>query len=780
MPVKIIPKVLFAALVCVGWPAFSQSPDVSSFNPAIEKVRAQLSQAQNEIDVVEKQYTLREELSLESQQLQRLANGEIQYLLGDYKTASVLFYDLVASKDFQSHIRFRDALFFLADSLYKQKNYLGARLYLRELLQTRGTHYQEALTRYLEIAGRINEYAGLDAYLAQARELSSGQLPPELNYVYAKWLFRRPDMSVADRVPKAQDIFHALASDDASPFSMAAGYFLGVGHVLLKNWTSAVDQFKRLTERKTQTPAEKEIQELANLSLGRVYFEIAQYDDAVSSYSRVAENSANFPDSLYEIAWSYVRKGSLKRATDATDVLQLVAEDSILAPEAKILQGTLQQKLQQYDAALETYNDVINTYAPVRDEIDALLSVHKDPIQYFNELLARNDKRLDVTKLLPPTALKWASTRKDVANAMQITGALDASRDGIVESRKIADRILQTLDERGLESFPILQDGFTRADAVETTLTSIEEALVGIEGRLADSSLSAPERAQIAQWVSQAVTLKKRIETLPKTSEQLRARRERIQSAIDRIDRTAFQLSLEVQSQSAQLVAMRKYLDDTRKERTVDAAEERAFLQRLSLEQEGLEAEQSAISDLRAQLMGERSNADKAISGEVILRNEYAQMLEQQRSVYAGVRSRLSGAAQRLVEQLEAIRSDKVQVADRVATAKGVIRDRVSERGRQLREQVELEQKLLGEYAEGAEAATLETRNLVGQIAYESFKRVQKGFYDLVLKADVGVVDVSFQRKQDKTLEIQKLATQKENELRTLDGEFKEVLKDVE
>jgi hypothetical protein len=78
------------------------------------------------------------------------------------------------------------------------------------------------------------------------------------------------------------------------------------------------------------------------------------------------------------------------------------------------------------------------------------------------------------------------------------------------------------------------------------------------------------------------------------------------------------------------------------------------------------------------------------------------------------------------------------------------------------------------------DAITGETRNLVGRIAFDSFRRVQKSFYDLVLKADVGVVDVSFQRKQDKTSEIQKKSAAKDRELKQLDEEFKEVLKDVD
>jgi tetratricopeptide (TPR) repeat protein len=163
---------------------------------------------------------------------------------------------------------------------------------------------------------------------------------------------------------------------------------------------------------------------------------LRKYDEAVEHYSRVPQQSDNFPDSLYEIAWCYVRKGELRKAKDATEVLLLVAENSVLAPEAKILQGTLLQKLQKYEDAIDTYNGVINEYAPVRDEIDALLTVNKDPVAYFDELLARNEKSLDVTKLLPPAALKWASTREDVADAVAITNALDESRKGLAESKR--------------------------------------------------------------------------------------------------------------------------------------------------------------------------------------------------------------------------------------------------------------------------------------------------------------------------------------------------------
>jgi tetratricopeptide (TPR) repeat protein len=746
----------------------------------VEDLAKAIENARNNITLVENQYTLREETSDAAAREQRFSSGELQYLLGEYATAAVLCYDLVANVDFKTSPRFADALWYLSDSLYKQKNYLGARLYLRQLLALRAGHYREGLTEYLEIAGRINEFTGIDEYINQARGLSGGALPPELTYVYAKWLFRRQDLSLEDRVSRSQQIFATLAADPTGPFHSQSAYFIGVGSVRIKAWDKAIEQFKAVTALPVRDDKDKQVAELAELSMGRVYFEMGKYDEAVDHYARIGQQSVNFPDSLYEIAWAYVRKGELVKANNATEVLLEVAADSVLAPEAQILQGTLLQKLQKYDEAIKTYDDVINEYAPTRDDIEARLNANADPVKYFEELLSRNDKTLDVTSLLPPKALKWASTRQDVADAQEITGALDASRKGIAESRAIADRILKSLDERGLESFPVLQEGYTRADAVDTQITRAEEGLTRIQALLVGAALSTEQSAQLEELKKKAATLKHRIDTLPTTSDEIRVRRERIQAQIDALDRQAFQLGIEMQSQAAQLTAIRKYVDDTRSQRKSSADDEKAFLEKVTLEQRALDAMTSELEELRTRLLDERTNADKAIGGEATLRLEYADLLSQQQQIFAGVRGALPGDVQKVLYRTDAVKADAMGVRERVGKSKTIIRDRVAKKAEKLRQQVLLEQRLIEGYTKDTEVVTGETRNLVGRIAFDSFKRVRQTFYDLVLKADVGVVDVSFQRKQDKTSQIQKLAAQKDRELKQLDDEFREVLKDVD
>src|SRR5262249_26122171 len=141
-----------------------------------------------------------------------------------------------------------------------------------------------------------------------------------------------------------------------------------------------------------------------------------------------------------------------------------------------------------------TYNSVINTYAPVRDEISSLLTINRDPVAYFDKLLARREGDLEVTHLLPSIAVKWATTQQEVSDAVQMVGDLEIGRTGVREAKETADRILQALNTRALEAFPELQEGHTRAGAVASALTHVDEELVHLEAELADAQLTAEER----------------------------------------------------------------------------------------------------------------------------------------------------------------------------------------------------------------------------------------------------------------------------------------------
>ena len=141
----------------------------------------------------------------------------------------MLNYDLV--RQALSAAPYADALFYLSDARYQQGSLISAKVYLRDLLSLKAAHYREALARYLEIAGRLDEFHGIEEFIEQARQVSGGELAPELAYVYGKWLFRRSDLPKAERAERARKAFGDIAQKPGAPFRLQSAYYVGVCHV---------------------------------------------------------------------------------------------------------------------------------------------------------------------------------------------------------------------------------------------------------------------------------------------------------------------------------------------------------------------------------------------------------------------------------------------------------------------------------------------------------------------------------------------------------------------
>ena len=782
MPLSTYKRVL-ALTACVAgtasWAATAQAPTVAEVAPRVDAAKQLISRSSDEIRYVETGFSQRADPTEDAERAERFSNGEIHYLLGAYDLSALIFYDLVSTKEFESNGRYGDALYYLADSLYQLKNYLGARVYLRRVLALRSDRYKDALRLTLDIASRLGEFNGIDDYINQARGLSGGTLPNELNYVYAKWLMKRTDVPAEERIPRALTILQALSTQGGT-VGLQASYTLGVGQVLLRKFDAAAETFKQTVALPKRDAKERNIHQLALLSYGRVLFELGKFDDAAAAYQAVDSENDLFAEAQYELAWTQVRRKDLKRARDASELLLMVADGTTLEPDALILSGTLQLKLAEYKEAIETYNNVINKYAPVRDELDALLAVNKDPVRYFEDLLARNNRTLDVSSMLGPIAAKWATTENEVAQAMLLANTLKDGRQNVADSQEIAGRILKALEERGLEAFPLMQEGYKRADVVDNSLAQAEAAFTLAEYALLEPLLSGDERTAATAAKVDVDALASRLASLPKTEAELTARNQKFKNVVDSTQLVTFGSYKEIQGLQAELAAVLKYYEDTRNSIEKTPEDERLFFEQLDAERTNLQGLEDEIAKLRSQLDEEKYNANSVLSGEEALRSDYLAALARLSTACQGARGRAGGDVRGLLSSIDSGRSQIPPILQRSAEAKRILRDRVAKRGQHIRDMVVTEQQLLSNYGSEVNTVSSSASNLVGSITFDSFKRVRQSFYDLVLKADVGVVDVSFTRKQDVTGKIQKLASQKDHDLKQLDDEFKDVLQDAE
>jgi hypothetical protein len=65
-------------------------------------------------------------------------------------------------------------------------------------------------------------------------------------------------------------------------------------------------------------------------------------------------------------------------------------------------------------------------------------------------------------------------------------------------------------------------------------------------------------------------------------------------------------------------------------------------------------------------------------------------------------------------------------------------------------------------------------------MALQAFRAVSAKFHRLVLKADVGMVDVAWSRKRERDDTIQQVSRQKAMALEAMDRDYRPVLREVE
>ena len=71
-----------------------------------------------------------------------------------------------------------------------------------------------------------------------------------------------------------------------------------------------------------------------------------------------------------------------------------------------------------------------------------------------------------------------------------------------------------------------------------------------------------------------------------------------------------------------------------------------------------------------------------------------------------------------------------------------------------------------------------ESQAVGGGLAQAMFGKVADRFYDLVVRSDVGIIDVAWGLKDEKTQAVTKLTTEKNLEVRAVDEDFKKLLED--
>ncbi|HET6440060.1 MAG TPA: hypothetical protein VFG59_18485 [Anaeromyxobacter sp.] len=720
----------------------------------------------------------RPEESLGDRAQQKFGSGETQYLLGDWPHAALLLGEALDDPSFREGPQGATATFYLGDALRQAGSCGAARPYLAAYLSGgEPAHRGEALSAAVDCAVRTGHPGEAPPLLAEADRYYQGRLPAELRYLSAKAILARTDLAPDERFREADGAFAAVGP----PFAQQAAYFQGVLRVERNDLAGAAERFAACAALPASDARQREVLDLCTLGVARVKAEGGDLSGAIAAYDKIPIDSPDFDESLYEAAATHGRAGQIEPALRAAETLLEVSPDSPLTSRSLLLQGQLLLRQGKYESATHVYDQVIEDYGPVRDELDAVLTLHEDPVRYFADLLSSPGKPGEVATLLPPVAVKAALARPEMARASTLMQALEAESRDLEETRALSARLGAVLSRgEGIDAFPRLRQGYAGVQAVENAVAVLQGAAATAAVEAAQGALDDSALAELSRVHAERLVLEEQLEALPRTADAVRVRLDRWRARIDGLDRQIFQLGYAVESSRASIAATEVWLESHKADLKARREQREGVAAELRKHREVLAGYEAELKALRQQIALARDAAlgSGPLDAESRLRTDYLRLLSRERELLEGGRGRLTGPAQVRFDRTTAVAERLGQVSVRARALSEWLSAEARRRVDALRAQLAAEQAAVVQQTAALEATRAEARGTVGQVAYRSFGEVRQDFYRLVLRADVGLNDVAWTRKKDRVDRIQKLSMQEAEEMKALERRYRPILQE--
>ncbi|MBK8169307.1 MAG: tetratricopeptide repeat protein [Sandaracinaceae bacterium] len=718
---------------------------------------------------------------------ERLTDGELFYRLQDYIRASIIFTDIV--DNYPRHTAYPDALFLLADSLFRAGDQLGARTRFRQLIdradeQQFRPYAQRALGRLIEIAIHTRDFDGVEGYFARLSRLPPGEVEAATAYFRAKYLYNRAvptdeimretradapvpqiDQTMLD---EARTAFEAV--QERSPYYPQSRYFVGVIYTLKQQYPQAIDAFRRVLRAPATTPEHQQVADLTHLSLGRLYYETDQLEQATEAYQDVPRTSSMFDIALYEIAWVYIRMGDSTRAERALEVLTVAAPESRFIPDGKILRGNLLLRNGRFDDATTVFREVTRQFGPVRRELDEMVSSHDNPREYFQGLVRDNMATFDANAFLPPLATQWARAEGDMDRALSILSDLSQSRTLVRETSDLIERLnALLLGSNRVSAYPDLREQRETSVSVRNQLARLRQQLMTAEGE------DVPETGELAEVRSRRRQLEEFLGAMPTTAGDFSVRNERLLGRYRVMERDLRNLQVDLMGMQARIVATDRYLSDTAAQRSADTTQGAEALQsELANQRQAVIQYGEQIDVLRHMLERARMQVgvgDARYQRDENVREEYQQLVAREHALILATGSATARQVAPLFARVDAI---ETQLNAKDANIDSVVEERTAA----LRTQIQQESRNVEGYRTQIAELEGETVEVVGGVTFANFSRVRQRFYDLVLRADVGRIDVAWAVREEHRSRVENLTRERAREMRALDDEFREIMDD--
>ena len=717
----------------------------------------------------------------------RLIDAKVNFGVGNYDDAAVMLYDFVEKQT--SHRAWDEGLYYLSESLFQKGDYVAARSYFIRLVGERGTRskfYQQSLERLIELTLKLDDPEGVDQWLAALDQVPQQELRDSVPYVRGKYAY------FLDKFDEALSHFNKVPT--SSKYYAQSQYFIGVNQVAKAEIGPATDTFKKLAQRKATTTEEMRIAELSHMALGRLYYERDQPSKAVDEYLRISRRSDLFDEALFEVTWVYVKNKEFNKALRALELLSLADPTSERMPDVRILEGNLRirkaqrvaeegkgNSKEEYDRATEVFTMTRENFSDSHEKLKEIVESQADASTFLAQITGRSSTTFDVAATLPEVAAAWLRQQPEVARIVTVETDLGQIESEIEEAEKTIARleaaintpskvnIFPSLAAKRYRSVEVLEDTFS----IRAQLSQHERALTG---KYADGG----EKAELESLRAQRNKIIADLKALPDSDKGESARIGAARNRFTELEERAAEVSTVIDVTEATLVALEKYVVD---QGPAIKAEEVA---KINAE---LTASRAEVNKMRVDLAEIRRDStlgkDRAGTGDETagkrkeLRGELRRALDKEHDYMKTLGGKMSSGDQRKMQQIATLTAQARGASSKLDTINGTIDAIVDDALGEVRSALNDEKVNLGAYKQEFINYEAESHGLGGEVLALSFQSVTNKFYDILIRSDVGIVDVAWSLKEASETLLKRLNLDQARERKTLDSNFADVIREI-
>jgi chromosome segregation ATPase len=445
----------------------------------------------------------------------------------------------------------------------------------------------------------------------------------------------------------------------------------------------------------------------------------------------------------------------------------------------RLLMGNLHVRMANFALANDAFLQARDQFEPIHLQLkETRQKAQADP-RYFDTLLGKGMEKFDIAVFVPLKAVKWVKAEPDVARVLALTEDVGDLQRGINEAREVLNRLeLAVGGQLQVGIFPDLAQARTSSSEVLNQLVSMRERFVGKMRALIGDKLAAEDKARLDQVGKERAALEVELRDLPLSADKLKTRERQARANLQQLDERASEFNVEIQGMDAELVAIEQYFIRSRSDQKIRPEDLTQPVQSLRQVISGLRDSNESVRSEIAEAAREATVA--AATGDSD-RNAIALLIgvmKREREVFQGARGRLSPGDQGDFDAIVSI----LARADAVQAKLAELDNRVDAAAQ--KRVVELKRKLTHEKSE-LEAAKgkltgilTESESLGGGLAYAMLSKITDRFYDLVVQSDVGLVDVAWGLKDERTNAVSKLVNQQKLELKSVEDDFHSLLEE--